>query len=100
HECRRCRVRSRERTGAAGDCDVGDEIELCTRSEPFIAAKTLLSPAFDEHRGARQRCRFRDPFARKHASLTLRIFHGAPHLNGAAQDCLTVSIYGTLAFWL
>jgi len=27
-------------------------------------------------------------------------FHGAPHLNGAAQDCLTVSLYGTLAFWL
>jgi hypothetical protein len=27
-------------------------------------------------------------------------FHGVPHLNGAARDCLTVSLYGTLAFWL
>jgi hypothetical protein len=27
-------------------------------------------------------------------------FQGAPHLNGAGRDCLTVSLYGTLAFWL
>jgi hypothetical protein len=26
--------------------------------------------------------------------------HGVLHLNDAGRDCLTVSLYGTLAFWL